>query len=75
MHDLPFASGRQALTRSEPRAIDLQSQSMYIPHEVKAAWAEGHVGQHSADLLQLTKESIARPAVQLRYYKVRHALL
>lgn len=41
------------------RAMDPQTQEIHIPHEVKASWAEGHVGHHFADLLQKTKASLA----------------
>ena len=69
---LPFASGKQDLAKSDLRAMDPQTQRTHIPHEVKAPWAEGHVGHHFAELLQdkRSRKSIARPAAQLLYYMV-----
>ena len=70
-----FAAGERGLTNADLRAVDPQTQRTHIPHEVKAPWAEGHVGHHFADLLQdeQTRTSIARPAAQLLYYMVRCA--
>ncbi|KAL3131380.1 hypothetical protein ABBQ38_007695 [Trebouxia sp. C0009 RCD-2024] len=59
------AHGKLGLTKADMRAVDPHTQRTHIPHEVKALWAEGHVGQHFADLLddKDSRTSIARYCV------------
>lgn len=66
--------GNQAVTKADLRAMHQDSEETYIPHEVKAPWAEAHGHQHYADLLgsSSTTKQVARPAAQILSYMVSH---
>lgn len=77
MHVVLSAVGAKGITKADLRAYHPQTQRTHIPHEVKGPWAEGHEGQHFADLLQgpEIRHNVARPAAQLLYYMVTFAVI
>ncbi len=54
------------------KALHGETEETYIPHEVKAPWAEAHKGQHIVDLLgdMQTRDRVARPVAQILSYMV-----
>lgn len=62
------------MTKADLRAMHRDSEETYIPHEVKAPWAEAHGGQPFANLLGKlsTRKQVARPAAQILSYMVSH---
>ena len=65
-------TGDRANTLADLRGAHTSTQHTYIPHEVKASWAEAHDGQHFANLLMndQSRSRVARPAAQILSYMV-----
>lgn len=65
-------AGQHGNTLVDLRARHTTSEMTYVPHEVKAPWAEKHNGRHFADLLrhEETRPTVARPSAQILSYMV-----